>query len=293
MKTIQQQILEAINEEDLEALDSIYRSGIARVDEPIRYSFSFVHPLVLAVQNKCFKAAKFLFDNYVTKLPRPTSAYPRIVFDVIEINDKECLQFLDEELHINIHIQGAIHYSLNDGYFNSAYYLIKHHNSKEELTDADNDGNTPLHLAAEENCYIFEHLMRYLDDSNLYITNKAGLTPIDVAVAADNHTALLFMFANHNVDLDGRDYGVDTNRTIVVINSMSTRYSKLMRCENAPWYAKCDFTKLLTGHPIYQFPDIDEDDSFMLHFAPDEYFNQMDPNRTTNFNDEEYEKRFS
>lgn len=293
MKTIQQQILEAINEENIEALDAIYSSGVACVNETIRDKFYSAYPLILAVQNKKFKAAKFLYDKYVTKLSRPESAYPDIVSYVIDVDDKECLQFLDDELHINTHVKGAIHYSLNENCYNAAYYLIKHHTSLDELREVDDEGNTPLHIAAEKNCYIFEHLMRYLDDSNLDITNNVGMTPVDVAVVADNSTALFFMFANHNVDIDGRDYGVDTTSTMAVINTLGVKYTKLTHCIHAPWWAKYDYTKILTGQPSHEFPDLDADDKFMLHFAPDYYFDQIDLSQDLDFNDEEYEKRFS
>lgn len=276
--TIQQKIIQAIEEEDLMTLDKIYSSEMAAVNEPVKDKFEDQLPIILALHLKKYNVAKFLFEKFVSKLKRPDSAYVDIKRQLIDTDDQETLEFSYKVLHLSPIDNWTIHYSLQQRCYNSAYWLIQHHLSVNSLREKDSDGNTPLHLAAAYNWYIFAKLMQYLDKSDVYEVNNVGITPIEMAVNAYNFNVLDFLHSEFKIEIDPRDYGFNTKNTGEFIKKLADARRKLVWEYHSPWWAKYEQTCILTDTPVTQFPYIDEDDTYMMKYAPEYY--QTNENNT-------------
>lgn len=269
--TIQQKIIKAIEEEDLMTLDKIYSSEMAAVNEPVKDKFEDQLPIILALHLKKYRVAKFLLNKFVGELKRPDSAYTGIQKQLIDTDDQETLEFSYKVLHLSPTDSCMLHYSLNQCCYNSAYWLIQHRLSVNSLREKDSDGNTPLHLAAAYNWYIFAKLMQYLNKSDVYEVNNAGITPIEMAVNAYNFNVLDFLHREFKIEIDPRDYGFNAKSTGEFIKKLADARRKLVWAYHSPWWAKCEQTCILTDTPVTQFPYIDEDDTYMLEYAPEYY----------------------
>lgn len=274
--TIQQKIIKAIETEDLDTLDEIYSSGMATVDEPVKDKFESQLPIILALHLKQYNVAKFLFEKFVSKLKHPDSAYVDIKRQLIDTDDQETLEFSYKVLHLSPIDSRMIHYSLQQRCYNSAYWLIQHHLSVNSLREKDSDGDTPLHLAAAYNWYIFAKLMQYLDKSDVYELNNVGITPIEMAVNHYNFNVLDLLYREFKIEIDPRDYGFNAKNTREFINELADARRELVRTFNAPWWAKYEQTCILTDNPVTPFPDIDADDEYILKYAPEYYLNNKE-----------------
>lgn len=275
--TIQQKIIKAIEKEDLVTLDKIYSSEMAMVNEPVKDKFESQLPIILALHLKKYRVVKFLFEKFVRDLKRPYSAYVDIEDQLVDTDDQETLEFAYKVLHISPRDSCMLHYSLQMCCYNSAYWLIQHRLNVDSLREKDSDGNTPLHLAAAKNWYIFAKLMQYLGKSDVYEVNNVGITPIEMAVNNYNFNVLDLLYREFKIEIDPRDYGFNAKNTREFINELADARRKLvwLSC-HAPWWAKYEQTCILTGNPVTPFPDIDEDDTYMLKYAPEYYLNNKE-----------------
>ena len=290
--TIQQKIIKAIEEEDLMTLDKIYSSEMAMVNEPVKDKFGDQLPVILALHLKKYRVVKFLFNKFVGELKRPDSAYIDIQKQLIDTDDQETLEFSYKVLHLSPTDSCMLHYSLNQRCYNSAYWLIQHRLNVNSLREKDSEGNTPLHLAAAYNWYIFAKLIRRLNKSDVYEVNNVGITPIDMAVNHYNFNVLDLLYREFKIEIDPRDYGFNAESTGEFINKLADARRKLVWTYHAPWWAKYEQTCILTDSPVTQFPCIDEDDTYMLQYAPEYYqTNEKNANMKTDYS-KAYEELF-